>query len=62
MMHWMGLALSGGKRKPATPATPDADTPAPNAKPKTPVWDDELYCCGDICAPEPDRDDEQDGL
>lgn len=62
MFGWMGLGSAGDRRKP--PAPPKAPkTPDDGRKPASPApkpnWDDELYSAGDICAPEPDRDDEQ---
>ncbi|TAH67579.1 MAG: hypothetical protein EWM45_07470 [Rhodopseudomonas palustris] len=53
-------AATRKKNKQVTPqqqSTPEA-TPAP----KPAGWEDELYGAGDICSPEPDRDDEQRGL
>jgi hypothetical protein len=48
--------VAGGKRKPAMP--PVKPQTSDKAKPK-PAPEDDLYSSGDICAPEPDRDDEQ---
>jgi hypothetical protein len=66
-------AASRKKVKPVTPPEPATAEPAtaepatavpatPATPPKPPAWEDELYGAGDICSPEPDRDDEQRGL
>lgn len=56
-------AASRKKVKPVTPPEPATAVPAtPATPPKPPAWEDELYGAGDICSPEPDRDDEQRGL
>lgn len=56
MSGLLGRKLAGGKRKPPTPPVKPKTTD--NGKPK-PAPEDDLYSSGDICAPEPDRDDEQ---
>lgn len=63
MLERIIRAASRKKVKPVTtpePGQADLTTPAKPTKP--PGWEDELYSAGDICAPEPDRDDEQRGL
>jgi hypothetical protein len=58
MFGLLGWESAGGKRKPAPTVEPKTnDKAAP--KPVPPAADDDLYYSGDICAPEPDRDDEQ---
>ncbi|WP_157043104.1 hypothetical protein [Rhodopseudomonas palustris] len=43
------------------PKTEKPKPPKPDTKkvPPRPTEDDDIYGAGDICAPEPDRDDEQ---
>ncbi|MCK7475180.1 MAG: hypothetical protein MZV49_20510 [Rhodopseudomonas palustris] len=54
-------AATRKKNKQVTPQEPSPpETPPPPPKPAG--WEDELYGAGDICSPEPDRDDEQRGL
>ncbi len=57
-------AATRKKGKPAKPSEPTVPAPTPpeTAAPKPAGWEDELYGAGDICSPEPDRDDEQRGL
>ncbi len=50
-----GLMAIRPKTERSKPVKPDTKkTPPPR-----PVDDDDIYGAGDICAPEPDRDDEQ---
>jgi hypothetical protein len=58
MFGLIGLA-SGAKRKPAAPPAKPKTTDKAKPKPAMPSSDEDLYSSGDICAPEPDRDDEQ---
>jgi hypothetical protein len=53
-----GLAAMAGTRKKPGGDAPKANPEHPPARPPKPV-DEELYESGDICGPEPDRDDEQ---
>jgi hypothetical protein len=59
MFGLLGLQPAGGKRKPVAPPTKPKTHDNAKPKPAQPSSDDELYSSGDICAPEPDRDDEQ---
>lgn len=54
MIGWPKLKDKKQRKTKATTKDVAADKPAPVRLP-----DDELYDSGDICAPEPDRDDEQ---
>jgi hypothetical protein len=55
----LGRELAGARRKPATPTAKPKTADKVKSKPAPPSSDDDLYAAGDICAPEPDRDDEQ---
>jgi hypothetical protein len=57
MFGLLGRELAG-KRKPAAPPVKPKTDDTAKPKPVKPS-DDDLYGAGDICAPEPDRDDEQ---
>jgi hypothetical protein len=58
MFGSLGRDLAGGKRKPSVPPVKPKTADKGKSKP-APSSDDDLYSSGDICAPEPDRDDEQ---
>jgi hypothetical protein len=55
----LGRELAGTRRKPAAPNAKPKTVDKAQPKPAPPSSDDDLYAAGDICAPEPDRDDEQ---
>jgi len=59
MLGLLGWQSAGGKRKPAAPPVKPKANDKAVTKPVQPASDDDLYYSGDICAPEPDRDDEQ---